>query len=124
MVVLLVENDYSLRRAITTFLKKWNVGVLAVGSGDEAKALLDDLQFVPDAFLVDFQLNEKDNGIDLITALQKRYGKIPASIVSANRTPELRQNCAAAGLDLIHKPIDPAVFRAFLESVRKAQSQT
>ncbi|MEO9572945.1 MAG: PAS-domain containing protein [Roseobacter sp.] len=122
LVVLLVENDAQLRPAISLFLKKWKVGVIEACCADEAHELLDELQFVPDAFLIDYKLDNKTSGLDLALNLRTRFGVIPTCIMSANRSEELVAQCLAAELDLIHKPIEPSVFQSFLSSAWEAQA--
>lgn len=116
LVVLLVENDLELRRAMTLLLKKWNVDVLDAKAPEEALALLDEIDMVPDALLIDYQLDHDESGLDLLDNLVARYGEIPARIVSADRSAELRQLCSGRGVGLLNKPIDPMLLETFLVS--------
>ena len=115
-VVLLVENDLELRRAMTLLLKKWNVEVLDAQTPGEAFALLDKIDAAPDAFLIDYQLDNGESGLDLLDALLARHGDVPSRIVSADRSAELRQMCKERGVELLSKPIDPKLLENFLVS--------
>ncbi|WP_208347322.1 PAS-domain containing protein [Pseudaestuariivita rosea] len=117
LIILLVENDHDLSRAISLLLEKWNVSVLEATDGEAALQLLEEIQLKPDAILLDYQLSDDMDGIELFEILQKRYGPVPTRIISANRSAELRQNCIRMGVQLISKPIDPEQLRLFLEEV-------
>ena len=114
LAVLLVENDPELREAMCVLLEKWGVGVLDVADGTEALTLLDELAIVPDAFLLDHRLDGGLDGLDLHRRLRRLYGDIPSRIISADRSAELRRNCARAGVTLLAKPIASETLEAFL----------
>ncbi|MGH1329998.1 MAG: PAS-domain containing protein [Paracoccaceae bacterium] len=114
MIVLLVENDSEVRRAISLLLGKWNASVLDVANGAEAMALLKEIQIKPDAMLIDYQLDNGEIGLDLVHRLRELYGPIPARIISANRTAELRQKCIETGVELMSKPLDARTLEHFL----------
>ncbi len=116
LIVLLVEDDVDLRRAMMMLLGKWDVSVLEAESAEAAIDLLEEIEIVPDAVLVDYQLGQGADGIALTQTLKARYGPIPSCVLSANRSPELRQQCAEAGLPLISKPIDASRLENFLLS--------
>ncbi|MFM2355662.1 MAG: hypothetical protein RLZZ528_1398 [Pseudomonadota bacterium] len=106
-VVLLVENDSDLRRAIGLLLEKWGISVLDVASGEEGLALIDDIGILPDFMLVDHQLGEGISGVEFITEMRRRHGAIPTRIITANRSAQVRDLCEAAGISMLMKPIDP-----------------
>lgn len=114
LIVLLVEDDAELRRALTVLLGKWNVSVLEAEGAHDAHALLAEIGLTPDAILMDFQLRGDRDGVALSQELVGAYGPAPVCILSANRSLELRQRCAAAGLPLLHKPIDADALETFL----------
>lgn len=114
MIVLLVEDDAELRRAMTVLLGKWDVSVLDAANSTEAIGLLDEIEITPDAVLIDYQLEAGEDGVSLAEALFERHGRVPTCILSANRSSELRLRCAEAGLPLISKPIDAGKLERFL----------
>lgn len=114
LIVLLVEDDVDLRRAMTVLLGKWDVSVLEAESAADALDLLSEIEITPDAVLLDYQLGDGMDGLGLTRALRDRYGKLPICILSANRSSELRMQCNEAGLPLISKPIDATRLERFL----------
>ncbi|MEM8582120.1 MAG: PAS-domain containing protein [Pseudomonadota bacterium] len=114
MIVLLVENDLDMRRALTLLLEKWDISVLDVHGAEEALELLDEIEIAPDAVLVDYQLDDEDSGLELIAEVHRRHGSVPTRLISANRSPELRAACNRRGIELLNKPIDPRTLELFL----------
>ncbi|MCA8884478.1 MAG: PAS-domain containing protein [Rhodobacteraceae bacterium] len=114
LIVLLVEDDVDLRRAITVLLGRWDISVLDAASATEAVDLLNEIEITPDAVLIDYQLGDGSDGVGLARTLFDRFGRIPTCILSANRSAELRLACADVGLPLISKPIDAGRLEKFL----------
>jgi len=119
MTVLLIENDTAVAAAFSTLLEAWGVGALTASGTPEAMALLDDLGLAPDVILADYHLDEGADGLAAIARLRARHGPIPAMLVTADRTPEVAQLCAEAGIDLMNKPVQPERLRAWLSSVAR-----
>jgi signal transduction histidine kinase len=113
-IVLLVENDVDLRRAIALLLERRGVSVLEAASGEEALSLLEEIGIVPDLYLVDQQLDGALTGIETVEALYAEYGERPARILTANRTPQTRLAAAAAGIEIMYKPIAADALEAFV----------
>ncbi|MEM6339574.1 MAG: PAS-domain containing protein [Pseudomonadota bacterium] len=117
LLVLLVENDTTLANAISIMLESWGVDVIHAQSGEEALAILSEIDLRPDAMLLDYQLGNGINGVDLYGEIELHFGAIPTRIISADRKRIIRQMCAAAGLEIINKPIDRHKLNEFLAQV-------
>jgi CheY-like chemotaxis protein len=74
-------------------------------------------QTTPNGLLVDYHLDQ-GNGIDAIIALRRRLGDLPAILITADRSPSVRDQARAAGIQVLHKPIKPAALRALLAQWR------
>ena len=69
---------------------------------------------MPSIVLVDYHL-DNENGLDAIAALRRRYGgDLPAALVTADRSTELRVAASAADIAVINKPVKPAALRTVL----------
>ncbi|MEM8958489.1 MAG: PAS-domain containing protein [Pseudomonadota bacterium] len=112
MIVLLIENDETVRRAMTLQLEKWGVSVLDVNGPREVDELLGELGILPDLIIADYHLDDGLTGLDLLSAITQEHGAIPSMIVTANRSPELRRTCRTAGISLLYKPLDPGQLHA------------
>ncbi|KEO51797.1 PAS-domain containing protein [Thioclava pacifica] len=114
IVVLLVENDAELSRAMTQLLEKWGVTVLDVSSGEEALELLEATELEPDACLIDFQLGDGMDGLTLIEVLRARHSDVPVRLVTADRSEALRKRAQPAQVEILTKPVPTAQLAAFL----------
>ncbi len=68
--------------------------------------------------LVDFHLDE-GNGIDAIAELRRRFGAdLTAILITADRSPHVRDDARAQAIQVLNKPLRPAAFRALLTQWR------
>lgn len=116
-VVFLVENDTDLRRALTLSLEGMGADVIDVGNGPDALDLLDELEIIPDALMLDQDLGPGMTGTELLSEITERYGPIPARIISAQRAPALRTRCQALGVPLLPKPLERRDLELFLSEL-------
>ncbi|HUG62106.1 MAG TPA: hypothetical protein VMP03_09680, partial [Methylomirabilota bacterium] len=76
----------------------------------------------PDVMLVDYHLDD-GTGIDAVVQLRWRFGAdIPAALVTANRSPTVREDATSKGIAVLFKPVKPAALRAFLAQQRSTRS--
>ena len=116
LIVLLVENDPQLRRALSILVESWGVSVIEAEDAESALDLMDDLQIAPDALLLDYQLGAGLNGTQLFEELTRRLGRLPCAIVSAERSVNLRQETRRLEIDLLLKPLDRSKLIDFLHA--------
>ena len=119
LIVLLVENDPQLRRAMTVLMESWGVSVLEAENADTALDLLQDLEITPDALLLDYQLGAGLTGTQLFGEITQRMGRLPCAIVSADRSPALAEACAALDIELLSKPVDRHRLGRFFDAVAR-----
>lgn len=109
-IVLLVENDPDLRRALCLVLEGWGLDVIEAEGAGAAATLLEELGILPDAVIADQQLGSGPAGLDFVQGLPG----LPALVISADRGPVLAQACAMAGVALMPKPLDLRRLRDWL----------
>jgi len=72
----------------------------------------------PDVLLVDYHLDE-GTGIEAIKVLRSKIGgELPAALVTAERSPTVREEARAADIQVLYKPLKPAMLRAFIAQWR------
>jgi CheY-like chemotaxis protein len=63
---------------------------------------------VPDIILSDYRLADGKSGVDAIAALREEFNRdIPAMVISGDIAADRLREAQAAGLTLMHKPIEP-----------------
>ena len=115
-IVLLVENDEILAKALTLMIEGWGAEVIHARTGAEGLKLLSDIDLRPDAVLLDHQLGEGISGLDLLAHIRALHGDVPACIISADRSTPLREACKDQNVRLLPKPIERRALFAFLNS--------
>ncbi len=111
--VLCIDNEPKILEGMQLLLSGWGCAVSTAASLEEALRL----PSAPDVIFADYHL-EEGVGTDAITALRANWGAdIPALLVTADRTPEVRATAEAERIALQNKPIKPAALRAFLNQV-------
>jgi CheY-like chemotaxis protein len=65
--------------------------------------------------LVDYHLGETDTGIMALKELAKLgLGEVPAIIITADRTDEVKAEITEHGAILLNKPVKPAALRQLI----------
>ena len=121
VVVLCIENEPQVLAGMDALLSGWGCQVLAVPDLESAFAAIQESGSRPDALLVDYHLDE-GNGIDAIVALRRQLDDdMPAALVTADRSPAVRETARARDIQVFNKPVKPAAMRAFLAQWRVAR---
>ncbi|MFN4273684.1 MAG: NahK/ErcS family hybrid sensor histidine kinase/response regulator [Aliihoeflea sp.] len=121
VAVICIDNDARILEGMRSLLEGWGCDVRgAAGSaGIEALAASG---FQPDLALVDYHLDD-ENGIEVIKKLRAAFGPdLPAALVTADRTTELREAARELDVPVVNKPVKPAVLRTMLSRYRKLMS--
>src|SRR4029078_3277427 len=71
----------------------------------------------PNGLLVDYHLDQ-GNGIEAIIALRRKLGDLPAILITAERSPDVREAARREGVQVLHKLLKPAALRALLAQWR------
>ena len=121
LLVLVIDDEPSIRKAMTVLLKTWGHEVVAVSSLSEA---LQENKLKPDAIIADYRLINEKTGIEAIQSIHRLWGKgIPALIVTGDSAPELLREAQSSGYAFMHKPVNSAKLRAFLRSASRKRNQ-
>ena len=114
--VLCIDNEPKILEGMTLLLTGWGCTVLASGSLTESLRI-GETEDAPDVIFADYHLDD-GTGLETIVALRKLWKMdIPALLVTADRTPEVRAAAEAERITVQNKPIKPAALRAFLNQV-------
>ncbi len=117
VVTLCIDNDQQILDGMRVLLNGWGCQVFAAGGLESAQLLLRDSGH-PDVLLVDYHLDHGD-GIEAIAALRQTLGSdFPAALITADRSPQVRDEAREKNIQVLNKPLKPAALRAFLAQWR------
>lgn len=112
--VLVIDNEPAILEGMSAMLGGWGYRVTGVRDAGEAMAVID-LGFRPDLVLADYHLDRDATGDEAVRQVRERLGAdLPAIVITADRTPELRDRLMADGFACLTKPVKPAQLRALL----------
>ena len=100
-------------------LNRWGAAPAVASNLDEALAEMNRLHGErgqwPALLLVDYHLDRRVTGLEVIEAVRARAGEsIPAAIVTADHSAEVADRVRSAGHKLLYKPVKPAALRALI----------
>ncbi len=116
MRVLCIDNDPRILEGMRLLFDGWGCAVSThsgTHSVNGAGAMLK-----PDIILADYHL-DGETGLDLVVRLRRRFGAaIPAVLVTADRSNEVREAAEALDVTVLNKPLKPAMLRSLMTRVR------
>lgn len=122
--IVLIDDDRSSREAVFTTLKDFGCRVVAAASPAEALSALSTIEFCPQIILSDYRLERGLDGLQAIAMmldeLRGLYGddfSLPAIIISGDTSPEVLQQVAGAGLQMLHKPVRAKLLHESLNAI-------
>jgi CheY-like chemotaxis protein len=116
--VLCIDNEPKVLDGMETLLGGWGCRVLKAPDLQLAVTQVEESQISPNGLLVDYHL-DKGNGIDAIVALRRRFGAdLPAVLITADRSPLVRDDARAHDIQVLNKPVKPAALRALMAQWR------
>ncbi len=118
MVVLCIDNEPKILDGMETLLGGWGCRVLKAGELKTALTTVTDAKAIPNGLLVDYHLDQ-GNGIEAIGALRWRFGgDLPAILITADRSPAVREEARTRDIQVLNKPVKPAALRALIAQWR------
>lgn len=114
-LVLVIDNESSILDGMAALLNGWGCRVLIAGDRATAWRLLSQEKRAPDLIIADYHLDDGETGSAAVHALREQGGcTTPAIMITADRTPELREQMVSEGFHVLTKPVKPAQLRALI----------
>ncbi|MCB1420470.1 MAG: PAS-domain containing protein, partial [Notoacmeibacter sp.] len=111
---LCIDNDPRILDGMRMLLENWGCDVETVASAAEHEASTTGANSKPDVIIADYHLDNTD-GFDAIMQVRAFHNTtIPAIMLTADRSDEVRDKSQELEIPLIHKPVKPAVLRTAL----------
>ncbi|RXT28283.1 hybrid sensor histidine kinase/response regulator [Rhizobium leguminosarum] len=114
--ILCIDNEPKILEGMRLLISGWGCEVEALDGLAEVTAL-DGREGPPDIVIADYHLGD-GTGIAAILHLRRQFGAdIPALVITADRTPEVRSEAERYGIAVQHKPVRPAALRAYITQI-------
>jgi Na+/proline symporter/signal transduction histidine kinase len=112
--VLCIDNEPKVLDGMDALLSGWGCRVLRASDLARAIDTVSAQQAPLHGLLIDYHL-DRGNGIDAIVELRKRFGAdLPAVLITADRSPRVRDEARAHDVQVLSKPLKPAALRALM----------
>ena len=116
LAVLAIDNEPAILDGMRALLGRWGCRVTPAGSLAEALGAVREAP--PAVILADYHLDEGD-GLAAVAALRAALdAAVPAVLLTADRSPAVREAAEALGIHVLNKPLKPAALRALLAQWR------
>jgi signal transduction histidine kinase/CheY-like chemotaxis protein len=117
-LIVVVEDEPAVRAGLEVLLRGWGAELAGFDSAGAAQAWAgsaDSNAARPDLLIVDYRLEGGRNGIDVITALRRRFGAdVPAIVVTGSTMSGLEKEAHDNDFHLLVKPVLPGKLRAMI----------
>lgn len=106
--VWVLDNDAAICAGMRTLLEGWGCRVVTALSEQDLARQVDDYRAEADLLIADYHLDHDQNGMDAVARINAcRTSPIPAMMITANYSNELKQQIRERGHTLMHKPVRP-----------------
>jgi len=103
--ILVVEDETSVRSALSRLLKKRGIVTTMVGTANEALTQIRRQEIRPDFLICDYNLLGSANGVDTVKALRTALAwNVPAIVMTGDIRSEVVDLVAAEGISILIKP--------------------
>jgi signal transduction histidine kinase/CheY-like chemotaxis protein len=110
--VLCIDNEAAILDGMRLLLEGWGCQVGTADSLMATGTVIEGRQ-MPQVIIADYHLDD-GTGIEAIAGLRQVFGDLPAILVTADRSPEVRAAAERDNIVLLNKPVKPAALRAVL----------
>jgi len=122
MLVLVVDDEISVRTALEGLLESWGCVVLLASDGNEAIDIVNEVETPPEAVIADLRLRDNETGVDVIRRVHTEFkSSSPALIMTGDTAPSRLRELQSTSYPILHKPCDPQALKLFLSSVKQVK---
>ncbi|WP_256358983.1 hybrid sensor histidine kinase/response regulator NahK/ErcS' [Pseudomonas sp. PDM27] len=103
-----LDNDATICAGMRTLLEGWGCRVVTALSEEDLARQVDNFNAEADLLIADYHLDNDRNGVDAVARINaRRASPLPAMMITANYSNELKQQIRELGHTLMHKPVRP-----------------
>ena len=117
LLVLTIDNEPQILDGMRMLLTRWGCEVVIAHGQSDAIEIVTKAGRVPDIVLADYHL-DSGTGIEVIRRLRETVDPdIPAALITADRSHQLKRLAEENGLEILNKPVKPAALRALIAQI-------
>ncbi|KIZ34814.1 hybrid sensor histidine kinase/response regulator NahK/ErcS' [Stutzerimonas stutzeri] len=106
--VWVLDNDTAICAGMRTLLEGWGCKVITALSEEDLARQVDNFHAEADLMIADYHLDNGHTGIDVVSTVNaRRASPLPALMITANYSNELKQQVRELGHMVMHKPVRP-----------------
>jgi two-component system, sensor histidine kinase len=125
LCVVVIDDEAVIRIGMQIVLEGWGCTTVTAATVDDAIAMLRFRKEAPNLIIADYRLRAENTGAQAIAQLQREFGmQVPGLIITGDTAPERLREAQRSGYALLHKPVQPAKLRAFLQRLMRGQLRT
>ncbi|MNE24118.1 Sensor histidine kinase RcsC [compost metagenome] len=120
--VWVLDNDAAICAGMRTLLEGWGCRVVTALSEEDLARQVDNYHAEADLLIADYHLDNDCNGVDAVARINARRAQpLPAMMITANYSNELKQQIRELGHTLMHKPVRPMKLKAAMSHLLGSQ---
>jgi len=109
--VMCIDDEQSVLEGMSLLLKSWGCVAVSAVSSNQALNMMKFSNKKPDLIICDYRLANEQNGIDVISQLQRNLNEqVPAILVTGDIDPDIGIRANKHGIKLLKKPLSASVF--------------
>lgn len=109
-----IDNDLSIRLATQALFESWGMELESYASFKQCLMVNNNSLENCDAMLLDYHLDENENGLLIAKDLRKTYPKLAIILCTANHSKSLEKQAKSMHVPIVYKPIDQLKLRQTL----------
>jgi Na+/proline symporter/signal transduction histidine kinase/CheY-like chemotaxis protein len=118
VTVMCIDNDPDVLNGMIELLSAWQCNVLSADSFEQAKKVFAQHQNEVEILLVDYQLNNNQDGLTLTKQLRDTANHyIPAILITATTESDIEERTQQANVGFMRKLVKPAALRAMMSAM-------
>ena len=118
VTVMCIDNDPDVLNGMIALLGAWHCNVVSADSFEQAKKVFSNHKNDIEILLVDYQLNNNQDGLTLTTELRHTANHfIPAILITATTETDIEERTQKANMGFMRKLVKPAALRAMMSAM-------
>jgi signal transduction histidine kinase len=118
VTVLCIDNDTAVLNGMLELLSAWQCQAYGAESFEQALTVFSEHQNEIDILLVDYQLDNNQDGLSLIAKIRHQANSIiPAILITATTDSDIEEKTQRANVGFMRKLVKPAALRAMMSAM-------